>query len=271
MPELAEVEYFRKQWDPALGMRILEVHLHPEKRVFRETDPEALKSELSGRVFKESRAAAKQMLFRFEGQRPKGGPSGWMGVHLGMAGKLFAQRLPYAPGKHDHLTLKTDTHALVFQDYRLFGKILFEVGKAEPAYWRALPPDLLSPQFKRADLEAFLRRRAKAPLKALLLDQSRFPGIGNWMADEILWQAGIHPARKGGDLEEAEVKKLYQKIRYVCRGALKYVGNDFSDPPRTWLFQHRWKDGGVCPKTKGPLLRETIGGRTTCYSPSRQV
>ncbi len=270
MPELAEVEYFRKQWDPALGGRVLGVHLHPEKRVFRETDPEELRSGLLGKDFKESRAAAKQMLFRFEGQRPGGGASGWLGVHLGMAGKLFAQRLPYASGKHDHLVLKTGSHALVFQDYRLFGKILFEAGKTEPAYWRALPPDLLSPRFKCNDLEAYLRRRAKAPLKAILLDQSRFPGIGNWMADEILWQAGIHPGRKGGSLGEEEIKNLYQKIRYVCRGALKYVGNDFSDPPETWLFRHRWKDGGICPKTKEPLVRETIGGRTTCYSPSLQ-
>ena len=41
----------------------------------------------------------------------------------------------------------------------------------------------------------FLQRRARAPIKAVLLMQERFPGIGNWMADEILWRAAIHPAR----------------------------------------------------------------------------
>jgi len=40
--------------------------------------------------------------------------------------------------------------------------------------------------------------------------------------------------------------------------------------PDTWLFNHRWAGGGRCPRTGVPLVREEIGGRTTCWSPGRQ-
>jgi len=72
-------------------------------------------------------------------------------------------------------------------------------------------------------------------------------GIGNWMADEILWRAGIHPKQAAGSLEGAQIKALYHEIRWVCREALRIIGKDFSDPPDSWLFPHRWQKGGTCP------------------------
>jgi formamidopyrimidine-DNA glycosylase len=60
-------------------------------------------------------------------------------------------------------------------------------------------------------------------------------------------------------------------IREVCTDALRVIGKDWSDPPDTWLFNHRWEKGGRCPRTRGPLLHATIGGRTTCWSPRRQL
>lgn len=270
MPELAEVEYFRKQWSVGLDRKVKQVLVKVKSRVLREVNPKSLSDRLTDSYLRESYTSGKQMLFRFSAGNLSSKEFGWLGVHLGMTGKLFHQPLPYAPGKHDHLVLEMTNQALVFQDMRLFGKILFQVGSQPPDYWTQRPPDLLSSAFTRRDLEDFLKRRAKSPLKAVLLDQERFPGIGNWMADEILWQAEIHPATRAGALEEDQVKKLYQKIKYVCGRALKYVSDAHGDPPQSWLFQHRWKDGGNCPKTGEPLVREKIGGRTTCFSPARQ-
>ena len=49
MPELAEVEYYRKQWDTGVGERIRAVAVHPEKRIFRECNAAQLVTELEGR------------------------------------------------------------------------------------------------------------------------------------------------------------------------------------------------------------------------------
>nr|WP_281384128.1 hypothetical protein [Pelagicoccus albus] len=134
-----------------------------------------------------------------------------------------------------------------------------------------MPPEPQTDGFDRAWFDSMLARRKGSVLKALLLQQDLFPGIGNWMADEILWRARIRPDRKFGSLDDSERSELFDSIRWVSSEALRIIGKDYSDPPVSWLFKHRWKDGGICPVSGEPLLRENIGGRTTCWSPAIQV
>ena len=270
MPELAEVEYFRKQWNPGLGQCIDEVLLHPKTRLFRGTNAAGLVRALTGATLERSEARGKQMLFVAKTKKGGAKACAWLGVHLGMTGELRVEPVDFAPARHDHLVLLQAKHSLVFEDARQFGRVLFTEGDAAPKWWTDLPPDLLSTEFTMAELGKFLKRRAKAPIKAVLLMQERFPGIGNWMADEILWRAGIHPKQAAGSLDAGQRKALYLEIRWVCREALKIIGKDFSDPPDSWLFKHRWQKGGTCPRTGAKLQHATIGGRTTCWSPGRQ-
>jgi formamidopyrimidine-DNA glycosylase len=94
--------------------------------------------------------------------------------------------------------------------------------------------------------------------------------MGNWMADEVLWRAKLRPARLASTLNLNEITYLYNKTLFVAKGAMKSVGTRGGDPPKGWLFHVRWKNGLLCPKTKLLLQRESIGGRTTCWSPSHQ-
>jgi formamidopyrimidine-DNA glycosylase len=272
MPELAEVEFFRKRWaQAATGSKVLAAEVNHRAKIFRGTDPIAIGAALTGATLQSSEAAAKQMLFRFS-------DGTWLGIHLGMSGELTVEKSDVPTRKHDHLVLRTDKHALVFEDPRMFGRVQFHRGKSAPAWWSGIAPAILSKNFTAAVVAAFLRRRARAPIKAVLLMQERFPGIGNWMADEILWRAAIHPRRLSGSLTPAEVKRLWKECRQVCRMALATVaGKGESLPkslnqriPKTWLMPHRWRVGGKDPRTGEKLRRATIGGRTTVWSPSRQ-
>jgi len=266
MPELAEVDYFRRQWDPGLGQKIEEALVHPQARIFRGTDTRALVAALTEAKLERSEARGKQMLF-VAGK----GKQVWLGLHLGMTGKLRLEKPGFHPARHEHMVLRQARHALVFQDARLFGRVLFAEGAEAPPWWAKQAPDLLSRQFSVGALGKFLQRRARSPIKAVLLMQERFPGIGNWMADEILWRAGIHPRQPAGSLDAAMRRVLHREIRFVCREALRIIGRDWDDPPESWLFRHRWARGGKCPRTGGKLRHATIGGRTTCWSPARQV
>ncbi len=268
MPELAEVDYFRKQWNPGLKHRIEAVELHAAKRIFRGIAARVFVDALTGAILERSEARGKQMLFVAKKRGAK--EQAWLGLHLGMTGKLRVEKPDYSPAKHDHLVLRQAKRALVFEDARLFGRVLFAQGKEEPKWWAKLPPDLLSPAFTVIELEKFLQRRARAPIKAVLLMQERFPGIGNWMADEILWRAAIHPRQGAGELGAKQTQALYREIRWVCREALRIIGTTWDDPPDSWLFNHRWQKGGTCPRTGAKLQHATIGGRTTCWSPGRQ-
>jgi formamidopyrimidine-DNA glycosylase len=268
MPELAEVDYFRKQWNPGLGQCIDMVLVHDKKRIFRGIDLAAMKKTLAGAKLERSESRGKQMMFV---AKPATGKTRvWLGLHLGMTGELRVEKPDFTPAKHDHLVLRQKKQALVFQDARLFGRVLFDEGAEPPKWWTKQAPDLLGAEFTEKALADFLQRRKKAPLKAVLLMQERFPGIGNWMADEILWRAGIHPAQPAGSLDAKRTKALYRDIRGVCRDALRIIGERWDDPPDSWLFNHRWQKGGTCPKTGAKLQHAIIGGRTTCWSPARQ-
>lgn len=263
MPELAEVKFYANQWAPCRGQRVEHVHCNGAKRVFRRCDFRIL-NELPNSILDSVQTHGKQMLFGFTG-------GFWLHVHLGMAGCLQRGMRETTPSKHDHLILYTEGAALVYNDYRMFGEIrCYRSADGEPAFWRSLPPEVTKSAFTRAFLGEVVQRHARSPLKAILLRQEYFPGIGNWMADEILWRAGIHPACPGGRVRGVKLSELHRRIQEVAEDALRVIAPDWGDPPDDWLFPHRWRDGGVCPRTGQPLCREVIGGRTTCYSPARQ-
>lgn len=268
MPELAEVEYFRKRWDPGLGGEIRKVHTHPAARIFREAPARSLERGLAGRRFLASEAHGKQMLFEFSG-------GAWMGLHLGMSGELRAVPVGETRGKHDHLVLDLGGLSLVFSDYRMFGKVTLDLTDdgLPPLWWRQLPVRTTDPRFTRKRLRDFASRFPKTPLKTLLLDQRGFPGIGNWMADEICWQVRLPPQLHAGLLGETQTAALWKSIRRVSREALRVIGTDWGDLPDSWLMNHRWRDGGTCPRRgcRSTLRREDLRGRTTCWCPACQA
>lgn len=123
---------------------------------------------------------------------------------------------------------------------------------------------------------SYLQKKMKArhvPVKALLLDQAMISGIGNWVADETLYQAKLHPEQYSDDFGEEEIRKLYDAIRYVCQTAVDKLG-DSDEFPEHWLFNHRWGKGSKGSSTKLPngekLAFITVGGRTSCYAPAVQ-
>ena len=255
MPELAEVEYYRRLWDVGLKQPISKVHIHGGKRVTRGVDPLAIVNALTGAKLLRSEGHAKQMLFRFSGDA-------WLGLHLGMTGKLSVAAPDFQPDRHDHLVLYQKKRALVFRDPRMFGRVRFHQGKA-PEWWTDLPPSIASPEFTANVVRDFMQRRAKLAVKAALLIQERFPGVGNWMADEILWQARLSPKKLCGELTKSEVNAVWKQTRFVCAQAMETVAIDFSDPPKGWLFHERWSAKGKCPRCKTQLKTAQVGGRTT--------
>ncbi|MEM6912247.1 MAG: DNA-formamidopyrimidine glycosylase family protein [Verrucomicrobiota bacterium] len=264
MPELAEVDYYRRQWNPGLGARLTRVHCHPEKRVFRDL-PQAAETLalLERRTLNASHHHGKQMLFGFTG-------GSWLRVHLGMTGELLVGPKGYLPEKHDHLVLYQAKRALVFRDPRLFGSLRFFRSKDVPDFWQSLPPGVLETRFDLAHHESLLARFPRSPLKGVLLKQEAYPGVGNWMADEILWQSRLHPALAAAELSPAQRNRLFQALKQVAETAMEIIAPTWGDLPDEMLFNHRWKAGGHCPRCGSELLRDTIAQRTTCWCPRCQ-
>lgn len=261
MPELAEVAFHSKKWAPGLGDRVAEVICRERARIYRTADPDKIRRGLKGKKLTAIETKGKQMRFVFE--------STSLGLHLGMTGKLLVKGKEHEPGKHDHLVIRQTKRSLVFRDARMFGALKFN-SSTEPDWWVRLPPEVVSRSFTLKVVTEYLQRRKGSPLKAVLLQQERFPGVGNWMADEILWRCKFHPARKAGSLNEEEAEVFWRETKQLCRDALRIIGTKYGRPPASWLFRHRWRRGGKCPRDGAVLERATIGGRTTAWCPECQ-
>ncbi|KAJ4296686.1 hypothetical protein N0V90_006734 [Kalmusia sp. IMI 367209] len=164
-----------------------------------------------------------------------------------------------------------------FVDARRLGRIRLVDAKAEDMRKTSplkengpdpvLDPDVLTVEWLTKKL-----RSKKVPVKALLLDQANISGIGNWVGDEIMYQAKLHPEQYSNTFSDIQVKQLHEAMMYVCNTAVDTLAE--SDKfPEDWLMKHRWgkgkKDGGKLPNgAKITFLK--VGGRTSAVVPSVQ-
>lgn len=207
-------------------------------------------------------------------------------AHLGMTGGIRFEHeeldkgLQWPPRFHKLLVTFTDPNT----------KKHVHFGYKDPLRWgklRLVPGDPLTsdpinklgfdPVLGLPDLEAFKLKvqRRSVPVKALLLDQSFSAGVGNWVADEILYQSMIHPAQYTNTLTEKELDAMYHKMKFICETAVEAEADE-SKFPDDWLMKHRWNKGkknenkGRLPN--GLLLQfETVGGRTSAFAPEKQI
>ncbi|KAK3672672.1 hypothetical protein LTR78_007484 [Recurvomyces mirabilis] len=117
-----------------------------------------------------------------------------------------------------------------------------------------------------------LLNRKRVPVKALLLDQGNVSGVGNWVCDEVMYQARLHPEQYSNTFSKAQTKQLYDALIEVCTIAVE-TRSDSSQFPETWLMKYRWdkgkKDSNVLPNGE-KIVHLKVGGRTSAIVPSVQ-
>lgn len=280
MPELPEVESARKRLAEALGgHRVVAVDAARDPIVFGDLTPARLIEALRGRRIEEVRRKGKHLYFALD-RRP------WPLFHFGMTGWFHidaedaerriwgraSHKVPLAAGERrfQRLALATDNGVrAVFTDPRRFGRIRLQQDPRHEPPLSLLGFDVLDELPPAATLQPLLARR-QAPIKAVLLDQSIFAGIGNWIADEVLFQAALRPDRTAASLSPAHVAALRRAIASVIRRAVA-VDADADRFPKSWLFHHRWGRKAAARTSDGePIAHTTIGGRTTAWVPTRQ-
>jgi formamidopyrimidine-DNA glycosylase len=264
VPEILEVERYRELGEKALGRRIVKVWMVDSRYGRGGTTPGRLRKALVGHVFTAARRRGKLMLLDTDG-----GPT--LGVRFGMTGGLVVDghealdRLIYGPGVFAEKWVRArftfdDGGHLLLHDPRRFGSL--EIAPDEDR----LGPDALTASL--ADVRAALalapgRTGPVAPVKARLMDQERLAGVGNLLADEILWRAGIDPGRRT-PLSEDEMRALHRALRSTLRQLGRRGGSHMGE-----LMEAR-HDGGRCPLDGSELRRDVVGGRTTYWCPAHQ-
>jgi formamidopyrimidine-DNA glycosylase len=189
-----------------------------------------------------------------------------LGLRFGMTGRLIVDgaasidRLEYASGRDDPAWDRFTLHFAGGTDLRL----------RDP---RRLGGVSLDPDEDRLGVDALVATRddvaaalgtSAAPLKARLMDQARLAGVGNLLADEILWRAGLDPARPAGGLTGGELTVLHRTLREVLDELMARGGSHTGDVRQAAALD------GLCPRDGAPLTRRQVGGRTTVSCPVHQ-
>jgi formamidopyrimidine-DNA glycosylase len=258
VPELADVEHFRRFFSShAIGRRISGVWVDPT--ILRNAVAEALEQSLVGYRFLEPERLGKWLIC------PTDGPV--LLLHFGMTGDLIWSEEEPERHRHDRLILEfSDGGELRYRNMRKLGGVWLAHDDDEVAtLLQPLGPDALA--IDRRRFMELLRKR-RGGVKAALMDQSFVAGVGNILADEILWHARLHPKQQIGDLTDADRRKLCATMRRVLREAVE--GYDYIPQKRSWLSHVRGLPGAACPRCRTRLERTVAAGRTTYYCPACQ-
>jgi formamidopyrimidine-DNA glycosylase len=260
MPELIEVERYRQLAERALERKIVAVVAPDAWWLKGGLSAGVLSDALVGRHFLAVRRTGKRLML----DTSDGGPV--LGLKFGMTGRLLVdgsagvEHLEYSSNREveawDRLVVRfADGGDLRVRDPRRLGG-----AELDPPEGR-LGPDAAG--LKLAGLRQVLGD-SRIALKARLMDQSKIAGLGNLIVDESLFQAGLDPARPAGSLDDAELRLLHKAIRATLRNMTRRGGS------HTGVLQPARHRDGVCPLDGAPLLRRTIGGRTSYSCPVHQ-
>ena len=279
MPELPEVERGRRiAAAVAEGRVIRRVKCAEDRIVYDGVAPSTVQRRLRGRRVLAVHRHGKQLWFELD-QAPH--PL----FHFGMTGAFRGPDdtpLPLASGPRVrpreswpprftkiHLWLE-DGGELVMTNARRLGRIRLRHDPENEAPLSRLGFDPLLELPSPRRFEELLRARS-GTMKGVLMDQGFAAGVGNWIADEILYQAGIDPRRRAHTLGGEEIRRVRSALGRIVRRAVE-VDADKKRFPRNWLFHHRWGKNGDARTSGGEKVEFlTVGGRTTAWVPSRQV
>jgi formamidopyrimidine-DNA glycosylase len=253
MPSLPELEVYRRELGPKIVGRVVTDVEPLDYRVVR-ADVDMMQRELVGRTLSAIRRYGKWLMLS-TGEPPE------LVLHLGLTGKLkVVAEGDKLPGYARFALVIEGGDRLVMSDQRKLGKVYwrnFEEIKAE----KKLGPDQLD--MSEVEFVKSLTRRKRA--RDGLMDQKKIAGIGGKYADEILWQAKLHPNVRLQTLDDDKRRELYRLAKDITETAIE-LGANVERFPSNWLIPHRRTDK-ICPRCGEPLAARDLGGSATVYCP----
>lgn len=274
MPELPEVESARAVISQAALERVIADVDDSDSYVCRPHAPGEIRTALLGRrltvVHRRGKSIWCDTSGLDESSATQAGPA--LGIHLGMSGKIVVAdgrgheidggdywNRGRATGDHRFMRFEltfADGGALLLVDPRRLGRV-----RLDP------PVERLGPDAQTITPSKFRAVFAKgtAPVKARLLDQEAIAGIGNLLADQILWRARIYPATPVDELDSGDVARMLRAVRWAVSSAVANGG--VHELP---ILPFR-VEGAACPRCGAPMAKGVVGGRTTWWCRREQA
>lgn len=258
MPELLEIEMYRRGAAPLIGRTITSIDA-ADDWYLKGIDAESLTATLVGATIEEIGRHGKLLLLETTACT--------LGLRFGMTGILVVDgepviaELEYSSRRLDPAWNRFEAHferagSMAMNDPRRLGGV-----EPEPDLTK-LGPDAWSID---ADTMVALFARYRVAVKALLLNQKRIAGLGNLLVDELLWRSGVAPARQANEVAVDTVAELASALPGMLDELYERGGSNCGDH-----FPER-HPGGRCPVDGEPMAHDTVGGRSTWWCPSHQA
>jgi formamidopyrimidine-DNA glycosylase len=257
MPELPDLNVFAKNLDKKLaGKKVEKIEVQNKSKL--KTPVAELKKEIEGSKLKKVYREGKELHFEFSN-------GNILGLHLMLHGNLnlFEDK---NEKKNTIIELHFDKNkGLALTDYQgAANATLNPVVKDSP--------DALSDDVDYKFLKEKLSKK-RTNIKTFLLDQKIIRGIGNAYADEILWEAGIHPESVCNKIPDDKIKALAKDIKSVLKDAekqiLKINPDIISGEERSFLKIHNSK------KKESPtgkkIHNKMVNSRITYYTGEQEL
>ncbi|HEY50795.1 MAG TPA: bifunctional DNA-formamidopyrimidine glycosylase/DNA-(apurinic or apyrimidinic site) lyase [Dehalococcoidia bacterium] len=269
MPELPEVETIKNELAPhILGRKFTDATLL-WKGIVKSPSIEEFRHRLNGKQITGLFRRGKYLVFNLT-------DDDLLVIHLKMSGSLLLSHDSSAPPQYTRAVFHLDGGTnIFFRDPRKLGRVWLV--KDWRTVTKNLGPEPLEANFTPQVLAQRLRNR-KAPIKALLCDQSVIAGIGNMYADEALFAARINPLRPGASLTLEEIESLHRAIRQTLCAAIGNKGASIvsyyrpSGETGTAHFEFKVAHGRNknCPNCDRPIQRIPVRNRGTYFCPHCQ-
>jgi formamidopyrimidine-DNA glycosylase len=273
LPELPEVETIKRQLNKTIKKKKIRNVRTLYPKIIKGEEVKNLKKLLKNKVVQKVKRRAKLLFVELSGDFT-------LIFHLRMTGQLIFKNQNEQFDKHVHLIIYfEDGGRIYYRDIRKFGLIKLvktnEISNQPEVKKLGIEP--LGNSLNISRLRGMMERR-KAAIKALLLRQDLVAGLGNIYADEILFEAGILPKRKGGSLNKKENQEILNAIRKILKKAIKEGGTTFRDYVGIngkkgnyvkYLKVYR-REGKHCFRCYSQIERIKISGRSSYYCPSCQ-
>ncbi|XP_021826678.1 formamidopyrimidine-DNA glycosylase isoform X5 [Prunus avium] len=246
MPELPEVEAARRAIEEnCLGKKITKALIADDPKVIDGVSRADFEASLLGKTIVSAHRKGKNLWLRLDSPP-------FPSFQFGMAGAIYIKGVAVTkykrsavkdtdewPSKYSKLFVELDDGLeFSFTDKRRFARVRLLKDPASVPPISELGPDALLEPMTGDELFESLSKK-KIAIKTLLLDQSYISGIGNWVADEVLYQARIHPEQSAASLSKENYGNLHKSIKEVIEYAVQ-VDADSIQFPREWLFHFRW-------------------------------
>ncbi len=261
MPELPEVEIMRRYFDEAaLRQKITHIDVgQPQDRMFKNSVKE-LRDSLIGSHFTETERIGKYLFAKISNGK-------WLHLHFGMTGSLRLFTDEESKPRFTRFALHFDDDTkLAFVDSRKFGKVEITDSPAEYQLKNKIGSDLL--ETGADDFINALKDR-NIVIKSALLEQKKFAGIGNWIADEMLFEVGIHPETVCKNLTKKELEDLLKSAQKIVKTAIK-KDTHYGDFPDDFFVNYRKKNTIHPDYPNSKIEKLVVGGRGTFIVPEKQ-